>query len=168
MKLRYNWGLKLGVAFAIVLVLGCSDDPDTVMVGHAVPDKAVEALANPGHDVSPRDFKGKVVLIDFWATWCGPCKAFMPVVQQIYTTYHDKGLEVMSVSNETRTQVEAFHKTVKYTFPVYLDSFDVLQKAFQVTAIPHIAVIDRNGNVAYDGEADPAVVTKAVESAIGS
>ena len=74
----------------------------------------------------------------------------------------------MSVSNESREKVEAFHKTVKYTFPVYLDSFDVLQKAFQVSSIPHIAVIDRDGNVAYDGNADPNLVGNAVQSALGS
>jgi cytochrome c biogenesis protein CcmG/thiol:disulfide interchange protein DsbE len=160
--------LAVGTAFAIALLLGCSDDVDVATLGHLVPDKPVESVAMKGKNVSPRDFKGKVVLLDFWATWCGPCKQFMPALQTMYDTYHDKGLEVMSISDESRPTVEKFRKSESYTFPAYLDEFEIMHKAYDITAIPRISVVDRNGVVVYDGDADPKAVEAAVAKAIGS
>jgi thiol-disulfide isomerase/thioredoxin len=159
--------LAVGAAFALAMLMGCDDNSETAIIGSPVPDKPVESVAQVGKNVSPRDFKGKVVLLDFWATWCGPCKEYMPKLQSLYNLYHDKGLEVMSISDETRTTVEAFHKKEPYTFPVYLDDFELMHKAFDIHAIPLIAVVDRDGNLIYNGEADPKAVEAAVVKAIG-
>jgi thiol-disulfide isomerase/thioredoxin len=65
-------------------------------------DKPMEITGKTvdGKDFSTADYKGKVVMIDFWATWCGPCRAGLPEVKEVYTKYHDKGFEIVGVSND--------------------------------------------------------------------
>jgi thiol-disulfide isomerase/thioredoxin len=160
--------LYLGAAVAIGVLLGCDDgEVDVATVGRLAPDKPVESFDQPGKDVSPRDLKGKVVLIDFWATWCGPCREFMPIVEGYKEKYGPKGLEIMSISDETRDVVAKFKKTHDTGLPTYLDNFLLLHKAYSVTSIPHIAVIDKNGSLIYDGGADAKLVEAAIVKAIG-
>ncbi len=159
--------LALGTAIAVAMLVGCDDDPEIAVVGKMVPDKPVESVSQAGKNVSPRDLKGKVVILDFWATWCGPCKEFMPYLQTIYDKYQAKGLEVMSITDESRKTVEKFRKKESYTFPAYLDEFELMHKAFSIQAIPVVAVIDRDGRVVYDGAADPIAIEAAVAKAIG-
>ena len=94
------------------------------------------------------DFRGKVVLIDFWATWCPPCRKGLPETQKFYTEYGQKGLAVLTVSDETQPTVTAFLKKNNFTFPAYLDPGGATNKAYNIAAIPTVAIIDKNGKLA--------------------
>ena len=95
-----------------------------------------------------RETKGKVVLINFWATWCPPCIAEMPSMQLLYADYKDK-VEFIFVSNESETVINNFLNKHNYTFDVF-NSMSEYPKHFNVKSIPRTFIIDKKGNIVID------------------
>ncbi len=96
------------------------------------------------------DFKGKVVMVNFWATWCPPCREEMPSMEKAYQEYKERGFVVLAV-NVDRTRgapVEEFIRELKLTFPVLLDPGEATKKSFGVRGLPQTVLIDRGGRVA--------------------
>jgi thiol-disulfide isomerase/thioredoxin len=111
-------------------------------------DFSLEAL--DGKKVALSSFRGKVVLLSFWATWCGPCKQEMPAMQKLYQKLRGKGLEVVAVDMmEDKATVAAFVKTSGYTFPVLLDKTGEVggNRLYAARAIPTNYVIDKAGRI---------------------
>ena len=109
-----------------------------------------------GKPVEWKDYKGKVVLIDFWATWCGPCIAEIPNVKRAYHKYHDRGFEVIGVSIDRNPEdVRAFLKKVylPWTSIVHNDPSEShpMQYYYGVTGIPFTILVDRDGTVVATG-----------------
>ncbi len=96
-------------------------------------------------------WKGKVVLIDFWATWCDPCRKSIPEIERIYTKYHAKGLEVVGIAvDETNTaaQVPAAVQNLGMTYPVVLYSdIPEVRTKYVFDGIPQLYLIDKQGNI---------------------
>jgi len=99
---------------------------------------------NPWH---LRDLKGKVVLVNFWATWCPPCRKEMPDLQALYDKYKDEGFVVISISDEEVAKVQPFIAERKITYPVLLDPGRKVNDLFQVEGIPKSFVYDRAGKL---------------------
>jgi peroxiredoxin len=103
-----------------------------------------------GGSVSLSSFRGKVVLLSFWATWCGPCKQEMPAMQKLYDKMKSRGLVIVAVDvGEDTETVAAFLKKAGYTFPVLLDSTGAIAgtSLYAASAIPTNYLIDRKGNI---------------------
>ena len=95
-----------------------------------------------------KELKGKVVFLNFWATWCGPCRSEMPSMQVLYDTYKEKGLEILAVnSGEKSDQVLAFMKSNKLSFPAALDTDGKVSNIYGIQAIPTSYLIDRDGYI---------------------
>jgi len=94
-----------------------------------------------------RDLKGKVVLVNFWATWCPPCRKEMPDLQALYDKYKDKGFLVLSISDEETAKVSPFIVERQITYPVLLDPGRKVNDAFGVEGIPKSFVYDRDGKL---------------------
>jgi len=94
-----------------------------------------------------RDLKGKVVLVNFWATWCPPCRKEMPDLQALYDKYKDEGFLVLSISDEETAKVAPFIAQRKITYPVLLDPGRKVNDAFVVEGIPKSFVYDREGKL---------------------
>ena len=94
-----------------------------------------------------RDLKGKVVLVNFWATWCPPCRKEMPDLQALYDKYKGQGLVVLSISDEEAAKVNPFVAERKITYPVLLDPGRKVNDAFVVEGIPKSFVYDREGKL---------------------
>lgn len=117
---------------------------------YPAPHIAARGLDN--REIALKDYAGKVVLLDFWATWCKPCEKLMPGLQRLSDQYAEKGLVVLGVSidedKDAAEKVQKFIEKKKITYPVLLD---VLEEpawaAFHVKAIPAMFLIDRQGNV---------------------
>ncbi|MFL6302301.1 MAG: TlpA disulfide reductase family protein [Candidatus Sulfotelmatobacter sp.] len=99
---------------------------------------------NPWH---LRDLRGKVVLVNFWATWCPPCRKEMPDLQALYDKYKDQGFVVVSISDEQAAKVQPFITERKITYPVLLDPARKVNDLFQVEGIPKSFVYDREGKL---------------------
>jgi len=100
------------------------------------------------------DFKGKVVLVNFWATWCPPCIAEMPSLQNLYNDYGDK-IEFVLLANDEKAKVDAFLKNNAYTMPIYFEQSNSPEE-FKTSSIPATFLIDKKGNIIIEktGAAD--------------
>ena len=91
--------------------------------------------------------KGKVVFLNLWATWCPPCVAEMPAIQELYDKYKDnRQVEFLMISNEDPQKVARFIKRKGYTFPVYINHYQ-LPQAFQTNSIPTTFVVSKSGDI---------------------
>jgi peroxiredoxin/outer membrane lipoprotein-sorting protein len=114
--------------------------------GKPMIDFALKDLAGRTRKLS--EFKGKVVLVDFWATWCGPCRIEMPNIQKLYRKHRAKGLVVLAVNvREEPATVTGFLKKNQYTFPVLLDAEGAVAQQYGASSIPTLVVIDRKGMI---------------------
>jgi thiol-disulfide isomerase/thioredoxin len=103
-----------------------------------------------GEVVSLSGLKGQVVLINFWATWCGPCRKEMPLLEQIQKKYAPLGFTMLGVNvEEDTTMMDAFLKDVPVTFPILLDPANGVSKLYNVSAMPSTVIVDRKGNIRY-------------------
>lgn len=97
------------------------------------------------------DLKGKVVLVNFWATWCAPCRREMPDLQALYDRFRAKGLVVLAVSDESPEKVRGYAKASKWTFPILLDAGGLVGKRYRLESIPKTFVYDREGALVATG-----------------
>lgn len=103
-----------------------------------------------GKSVSLADYRGQVVLVNFWATWCVPCKTEMPQLQSVYQTDRGAGFTILGVDQaESAGAVQAFVKSHGFTWTFALDQSGDTSRSYGVYAIPESFLIDRNGKVAY-------------------
>ncbi len=124
--------------------------------GDLVPDFALLDLA--GNSVSRASLAGKVVLLDFWATWCGPCKAAMPEVEAIYQQYKDRGVVVLGVNTwEKKPDAAKTYLAAHHIGYGCLLNGDKLAETCGITGIPAMIVVGRDGRVAYIGGPSPTL-----------
>jgi peroxiredoxin len=110
----------------------------------AIRDFSVKGL--DGQAQSLKDLKGKIVLLNFWATWCPPCRAEMPAIESLWKAMKDKDFYIMGISlSEKPATVATFIKTNGYTYPIFLDQSGSIGSQFNVRSIPTTLVIDKSG-----------------------
>ncbi|HZS40166.1 MAG TPA: redoxin family protein [Polyangia bacterium] len=137
----------------------------TSLVGHPAPD--FEPTIQAGGKL-PRisALKGQVVLIDFFATWCGPCIAAMPHVEEMHQKLAARGLKVLGVSSESAAIVAQAAGRFHVTYPLASDENEGVSGSYHVYALPTMVVIDRQGVVREVAVADTDAVDAAVEAAL--
>src|SRR5262249_35822628 len=101
-----------------------------------------------GKTYSLAGLRGRVVLLNFWATWCPPCRKEMPDMEKLYREFEKKGLTVLAVSDEDRETVAGYLLKQNYSFPVLLDPGRKTHTAFNVDGIPKSFLFDREGRLA--------------------
>jgi thiol-disulfide isomerase/thioredoxin len=140
-------GILGALAFALGAALLLTPEMGRVIPGaDAPPLRAVDAAT--GDSVTIDEFGGDVVLLNIWATWCGPCEAEMPSMQRLYEQLGHDGLRILAVSVdlfEGREGVMAWAAERDLTFPILHDKTGRIQQTYQTTGVPESFVIDKHG-----------------------
>ena len=101
-----------------------------------------------GGNAALSSYRGKVVILNFWATWCQPCLNEMPSMETLYQRFNAQGLEILAVDiGQSASTVRQFIRRAGYTFPVMLDSANRVSSVYQIRAIPTTYIIDREGKI---------------------
>lgn len=102
-----------------------------------------------GNEVSLSDYKGKKVFLNFWATWCSPCRSEMPEMEKLYQETKNSDLIILAVNlDEDKETVQKFMSSNKYNFPVLLDTDNIVASKYRIVSIPTSFFIDKEGNIA--------------------
>jgi len=123
----------------------------TVLVAEERPTAPGFTLQNTtASDVSLSDYQGKVVLLNFWATWCMPCRQEMPSMEKLWQKYREQGLVIVAVSTDEGgpSRVKSFVKRFKLSFPVVLDPESTVSDRYQVSGLPVSFLIGQEGRIA--------------------
>lgn len=100
-----------------------------------------------GKNIKLSELRGEVVMLNFWASWCGPCRKEMPLLEQIHKKYKKLGFTLLGVNVEQDTRAaKNYLKDVKVSFPILFDPANKTSKLYNVSAMPTTILIDRNGN----------------------
>ncbi len=144
-------GVTLAVAGGRALVGRSGEEQVTAqgmqiapVVGAVAPDFTLVNLE--GKNVSLSDFQGQPVMINLWATWCGPCRIEMPTIQSRFEKYRDEGFIVLAVNfDERKADVQAFGDEFGLTFQILLDPGAKVQKLYRTRSYPTSFFVDRKG-----------------------
>jgi len=121
----------------------------SLRVGQPAPDFTLPDLA--GHSITLNAYRGqKIVLMDFWASWCVPCRMAMPDLQELADKFKDRGLQILGVDQgESADQVRNFLERRKYSFQMVLDRDQAVGSRYGVSAIPVLVLVDKQGAVRW-------------------
>jgi peroxiredoxin len=160
MKAHHPWQIVFGmVLVGGILITGCRRDreaptkvtsvPAAPWVGASAPDFQLPSLSGGERRLS--QLRGKVVLVNFWATWCVPCRAEMPALENLYVDFKGKGLEILAVSIDLpgEASVHSFAQDLHLTFPILLDSNFATDEAYQIRVVPTTLLVDTRGHITH-------------------
>jgi cytochrome c biogenesis protein CcmG/thiol:disulfide interchange protein DsbE len=164
--------LTLGIVWTFssrstVNVANSGAPPPSPREGFTAPDFTLDLLG--GGQVTLSTLRGKVVLVNLWASWCPPCRAEMPAIEKIYRTFKPQGLEVLAVNmtnQDSETAAAAFIQELGLTFPIPLDRNGEVGARYALRGLPSSYFIDRKGiirSVVVGGPMSEALIQSKVE-----
>ena len=116
----------------------------------AAPAPPFTLASRAGGEVSLADLKGQVVMINFWASWCGPCRKEFPALDQIYAKYKPMGFTLVAINVESeKADAEKFLATTPASFPILFDPDNKVSGSYGVSAMPTTVLVDRQGRVRW-------------------
>ncbi len=163
MRISWRWplaGVLLGLAAGVIAFYGfpepfneaasrqraLAEQLDSLAEGSEAPEFALETVGGDTFRLS--DYRGDVVLLNFWATWCGPCRVEMPALQQQYESRRSAGFVVAGVNaGESRRAVRSYGSELGLTFPLLLDPREEVQRLYQIRAYPTSILVDQEGKI---------------------
>jgi thiol-disulfide isomerase/thioredoxin len=131
-----------------------------LVIGSTLWIRAQAASVKPGDPLPPLsltylrekpDLERKPLLVEFWATWCPPCRRSIPHLNEVYARYHQAGLEVVGITDEDAPTVEKFQQELPMQYPVAVQAPRQLYARFGVKGIPQAFLVDRQGKVVWSG-----------------
>ena len=134
----------LALVFGVVWMQSSKYEPLTV--GKVAPDFTLPDLNEK--DIRLSDFRGKVVFLNFWATWCKPCREEMPSMEILYKNFEKDGLVILAISIDrvtTKKDIPPFVKALNLTFPILVDSWGQTDKRYKLMGVPETYIIDQQG-----------------------
>ena len=132
----------------LVSVLAATSLASSGLEGRSAPDFALKS--STGENLRLSEYRGEVVMVNFWATWCGPCRQEMPLLDELYQRYQRVGFNLLGVNidDDSRRAMQMIEE-LGVNFPVLFDDRKEVSKLYEVDAMPVTVLIDREGNVRY-------------------
>jgi peroxiredoxin len=147
MSLNYSASRFLAVAMLVLGITGSAHGkmPD---IGSAAPDFTLRS--STGKNLKLSEYRGQVVMINFWATWCAPCRQEMPHLSRLYEQYRKAGFMLLGVNiDDNPKAAQAMAEQLGVRFPVLYDTTKQVSKQYDVDAMPSTVIVDRDGKVQY-------------------
>ena len=137
------------LAFILTVSTGCGDGQKKAKVLKTVPAFSLTSLE--GTTITKENLKGKVVILDFWATWCPPCRAAIPHLTELYETFKAQGLEVVGVSlDQNKSDVVDFVKRNRVPYPIAIGTDNPITKDLgNISSLPTIIVLSKTSSIAF-------------------
>jgi peroxiredoxin len=140
-----NWIRTILVTAALSL---CAGQALAANTSGPAPDFTLKSQT--GENIKLSELRGQVVMINFWASWCGPCRQEMPLLDQIYQHYEPMGFTLLGVNvEEDSTAANKVLKEIPVSFPVLFDNKSQVSESYKVRAMPSTVLIDRDGKMRY-------------------
>jgi len=124
----------------------------TVSLGELIESPAPDFTlkSSGGENLKLSEFRGDVVMINFWASWCGPCRQELPLLDELYNNYKPLGFTILGVNvEEDSGKAKALLKDIPVSFPVLFDTQNTVSRLYDVIAMPSTVLVDREGKVRY-------------------
>jgi len=147
-KRRLMSATLIGAALLMLwlMLLPRGEDEAMLTVGQAAPDFNLASL--DGGQIQLSELRGRPVVVNFWATWCTPCRREMPDFQSVFERFEKDGLMVIGLNvGEARVGIEQFRDQVGFTFPILIDKEEEAQTAYRILPLPATFFIDRTGKI---------------------
>src|SRR5262252_7157291 len=143
--MRLRW---IKAVLGATLIAAAVASPAAITPSTKAPDFALRSLEGP--NLRLQEQRGQVVMVNFWATWCGPCRVEMPHLARLYEKYHASGFQLLGVNiDEDPHQAAAVAAKLGVRFPVLLDTEKKVSKLYDLSTMPSTVLIDRDGKVRY-------------------
>ncbi len=131
---------------AVVYTIASKDKVKVLAVGDKAPDFELVDLEGNKHRLS--DYKGEGVFLNFWGTWCGPCKKEMPYMENQHKAFEEKGVKILAVNiAESNLKVETFRDQYGLTFPIVIDKDKSVKEAYNIVPLPTTFFINKDGKI---------------------
>jgi peroxiredoxin len=133
------------ILFASLLLFGTANSAN---IQGKAPNFTLKS--NTGKNIKLSELRGQVVLLNFWASWCGPCRQEMPLLEKLQQRYSALGFTVLGVNvEEDSSKAKSLLKDIPVSFPILFDTQNTVSEQYKVSAMPSTVMIDRNGNMRY-------------------
>ncbi len=141
-------GLRIKLLGALLSIFAASSLASSGLAGQTAPDFVLKSAT--GENMRLSEYRGDVVMINFWATWCGPCRQEMPLLDELYGRYQRVGFSLLGVNiDDDSRRAMAMVDELGVSFPVLFDEHKEVSKLYQVEAMPVTLLLDREGTVRY-------------------
>jgi len=141
-------GLRIILLGALLSIFTASSLASSDLAGQEAPDFVLKSAT--GDNLRLSEYRGDVVMINFWATWCGPCRQEMPLLDELYSRYHRVGFSLLGVNiDDDYRRAMAMANELGVSFPVLFDDKKTVSKLYEVEAMPVTVLLDREGTVRH-------------------
>lgn len=147
LRIGRHWR-QLPIVLVIVMQFGAPVPAVAAKIGEMAPNFTLRA--DTGKNLRLSEYRGEVVMINFWATWCGPCRQEMPVLNELYQRYRPVGFTLLGVNiDDHSASASKMARRLGVAYPILFDVEKVVSRLYDINAMPTTVMVDRDGKVRY-------------------